>query len=73
VVHLWERTGYRDGAGRVEFRGLVESGELFQEFRRDRVLRVNVRRMEPADLPELLEGLARCRDGFTGRFLAAHL
>jgi phenylacetate-CoA ligase len=60
VVHQWERAGYRDGAGRVEFRGLVESGELFQDFQRDRVLRVNVNRMEPADLPELLDGLARC-------------
>ncbi|MFA7329617.1 MAG: hypothetical protein WC326_00955 [Candidatus Delongbacteria bacterium] len=64
VVHQWMRTGYRDGAGRVEFRGLVESGDLFQDFRRDRVLRVNVNRMEPADLPELLDGLARCPHPF---------
>lgn len=42
ICYQWERVGYRPGEGRIEFRGFVNSNQLFQELRDQKVLRVNI-------------------------------
>ncbi|MFA7329600.1 MAG: hypothetical protein WC326_00870 [Candidatus Delongbacteria bacterium] len=64
IVHQWERVGYRSEMGRIEFRGRVDGPELVVHFPRERILRVNINRLNPANMPALLQQIQACSYAF---------
>jgi phenylacetate-CoA ligase len=60
ICHQWARVGYHDGAGRVEFRGIVGGNQLCEHFPADRMLRINVNRLDAADIPEIIRVVNAC-------------
>jgi phenylacetate-CoA ligase len=56
----WERVGYRPELGRVEFRGSLPADRLTEEFRGDRILRVNINRLDPPYMRDLVATINRC-------------
>lgn len=57
IHHLWAQVGYRPGAGRVELRGIFEGGERVRHLPAERVLRVNINRLEADQLEPIIQAI----------------
>jgi phenylacetate-CoA ligase len=60
IRHQWERVGYRPEGGRVEFRGALSDSEAFRHIRADRVLRININKLDPQHVHELVKEINSC-------------
>jgi phenylacetate-CoA ligase len=64
IHYQWERVGFRRGAGRIELRGIFEGDGLVKHLPAELVLRVNINRLEPRDLPQIVQTINQHRYPF---------
>lgn len=55
ICYQWERVGYKPSDGRVEFRGFIKKNVNFIHFKRRKILRINIVKMNGKNINSILK------------------
>jgi len=54
ICYQWERVGFKPGDGRVQFRGFIDSNDLYINIPDEKVLRINIIKMSKQNIEKIV-------------------
>lgn len=64
ICYQWLRAGYKPTDGRIEFRGVLPKNELFRHIRHEKVLRINILKLNEQNIEKIVQAISLSKYSF---------